>query len=110
MEKIINNSIIVIIVLVIALLLFNGLDNELGTKETTTEFVTITDTYTRTVKSGNATIKKYYITFETENGEETISITHSTYEDIEINNEIEITKTTIKTKWTKETHVLYSIN
>ena len=99
-----------IVVLILGAVLFNCLDAGLGTTEISTENVVVTETYHRTVKSGNAAIQKYYIIVKTENGKETLSVTHDFYNKVNINDEIEVEKTITQTKWTDETVINYSIN
>lgn len=98
------------IALVMGLVIFAAADKELGEQSTYPERVTVTDTYKRHVKSGNATITKYYITIETETGKEDISVTHDFYDKVEVNNEIEVTKTIIETKFTHDTVIKYDVN
>jgi hypothetical protein len=109
-EKIMTGFTIGVIILVFALLIFATADKELGEKNTYLEKVTVTDTYKKFVKSGNATITKYYITIATETGTEDISVTHDFYNKVEVNNEIEVTKTIIETKFTHDTVIKYDIN
>lgn len=94
----------------IGLLLFFTLDSALGESERATEYVTITDKYTRCVRSGKTNIRKYYVVVDTEDGEQTFTINVNLYNDIEINNEIEVTKTVTHTKWTDNTLINYSID
>lgn len=109
-EKIMNSFIIGAVALVLGLLIFATADRELGEQSTYTEKVTVTDTYKKFIKSGNATIRKYYITIETETGKEDISVTHDFYDKVEVNNEIEVTKTVIETKFTHNTVIKYDVN
>lgn len=109
-EDIMTKITIGAIVLVMGLVIFAAADKELGEQSTYSEKVTVTDTYKRHVKSGNATITKYYITIETETGKEDISVTHDFYDKVEVNNEIEVTKTIIETKFTHDTVIKYDVN
>lgn len=109
-EDIMTKITIGILALVFGLIIFAAADKELGEQNTYIEKVTVTDTYKKFVKSGNATIRKYYITIETETGKEDISVTHDFYDKVEVNNEIEVTKTVIETKFTHDTVITYDVN
>lgn len=109
-EDVMTKIIIGAFALVCALFIFVAADEGLGIKSTYPEKVTVTDTYTKHVRSGKTTITKYYITIETETGEEDISVTHSFYDKVEVNNEIEVTKTIIETKFTHDTVIKYDID
>jgi len=94
----------------IGLLSFFTLDFMFGESKYATVYVTVTDKYTRCVRSGKTNIRKYYVVIDTEDGEQTFTINVNLYNDIEINNEIEVTKTVTHTKWTDKTLINYSIN
>lgn len=99
-----------IIVLIIGIVIFCGIDQGLGTTQTYRENLTVTDVYTKHVLCGKTPITKYYITVKTETGTEDISVTRDLYKMVEVNNDIEVTKTITKTKITKETLVKYEVN
>lgn len=94
----------------IGLLSFFALDSILGESEYTTVNVTVTDKYRNCVRSGKTNIIKYYIVVDTEDGEQTFTVNVNLYNDIEINNEVEVTKTVTHTKWTDNTLINYSID
>lgn len=94
----------------IGLFSFFALDSMLGKSECTTVNVTVTDKYRRFVYSGKTIIIKHYVVVDTEDGEQTFTINVNLYNDIEINNEIEVTKTVTHTKWTDNTLINYSID
>lgn len=96
--------------LIFGLIIFAIADKEMGTQSIYPEKVTVTDTYKKFIKSGNATIRKYYITVETETGAEDIKVSHDFYNKVEINDEIDITKTITETKFTHNTITEYKID
>ena len=109
MDNVFEGSCIAALVLIFGLIIFAIADDGLGEKTIYPDKVTVTDTYTKMVKSGNATITKYYITIQTETGIEEICVTHDLYNKVEKNNEVDVVKTITKTKFTKDTVVSYSI-
>ena len=109
-KDVMTKIIIGAIALVCALLIFAAADEELGTKSTYPEKVTVTDTYTKRVMDGKILVTKYYITIATKTGKEDISVTHNFYDKVEVNNEIEVIKTVIETKFTHDTIIKYDID
>lgn len=109
MDNVFYGACIAAMILIFGLVTLAIADNSLGEKTTYSDKATVTDTYTKMVKSGNATITKYYITVQTETGTEDICVTHDLYDKVEKNNEVDVVKTITKTKFTKDTVVSYSI-
>ena len=109
MDHVFYGSCMAAIVLILGLIIFTIADDGLGEKTSYPDKATVTDTHTQMVKSGNATITKYYITVQTETGIEEICVTHDLYDKVEKNNEVDVVKTITKTKFTKDTVVSYSI-
>ena len=109
-EDVMTKITIGVLALICGLLIFATADEVLGEQSTYPEKVTVTDTYTRHVMCGKTPITKYYITIETETGKEDISVTHIFYNKVEVNNEIEVTKTIIETKFTHDTVIKYDVN
>ena len=96
------------IVIILGSTFFFLLDVSLGEKQKTKEWLTVTDTYTRFI-GGRFSIRKFYVTVKTKEGEKTFSVTHELFDEIEKNNEIEVTITIVHTKWTNSTELFYSI-
>jgi len=109
-EDVISRITIGAMALVMGLIIFAAADKGMGTHTTYPEKVTVVDTYKRHVKSGKTTITKYYITVETETGAEDIKVSHDFYSKVEINDEIDITKTITETKFTHNTITEYEID
>ena len=103
-------ALLIFSIALIGLLSFFALDSILGESECTTVYVTVTNKYTNVVRSGKTNIRKYYIVVYTEDGEQTFTVNVNLYNDIEINNEVEATKTVTHTKWTDNTLINYSID
>lgn len=100
---------IIILVLVLGLIGWAFLDSALGEKETTQTFMTVVDTQTETVRAGKATIRKHYVVVNTVDGEKTLPISAELSKSVEKGDEIEVTKTTTKTKWSNKIEIRYSI-
>lgn len=99
-----------VIVLIMGLLIFSIADEDLGTKQTYRENLTVTDVYDKHVLCGKTIITKYYITVKTETGTEDISVSHDIYKKVEVNNDIEVIKTITETKFTKQTVINYELD
>ena len=98
---------LVIIALVIGLMTFYWTDTLLGEKETTTECVTVLDTYSKTERLGKSWTEVYYIKIDTDKGKKNFTVTPSQFDKIEKNSEIEVKIITVRTKWTNKTKVYY---
>lgn len=110
MEDWVGRIFIGVIALIAGLLIFCIADEDLGTKQTYCENLTVTDVYDKHELCGKVMITKYYITVKTETGTEDISVTHDLYKKVEVNNDIEVIKTITETKFTKRTVIDYSID
>lgn len=102
---------IICIILVISVLGFFGFDEELGTKKTNYETATVIDTNTKSVRTANTTVRKFYIAVQMKSGEtETFTVTHDDFDKIEPKNEITVKKTVTETKWTHQTMIKYELD
>lgn len=110
MEDWVGRIFVGILALIVGLLIFSMADEELGTKQTYRENLTVTDVYDEHVLCGKTMITKYYITVKTETGTEDISVSHDIYKKVEVNNDIEVIKTITETKITKQTHIKYEVD
>ena len=108
--KIMNGFIIGAVALIMALIIFSVADESYGTKTTYPERVTVTDTRVSHIKTKYSMITKYYITVKTETGTEEIQVAHDFYNKVEKNDEIEVIKTIIETKFTHDTVIKYEVN
>jgi hypothetical protein len=110
MEDWVGRIFVGVLVLIMGLLIFSIADEDLGTKQTYRENLTVTDVYDKHVMCGKTIITKYYITVKTETGTEDISVSHDIYKKVEVNNDIEVTITITETKITKQTIIDYSVD
>lgn len=99
-----------VLALIMGLLIFCIADEDLGTKQTYRENLTVTDVYDKHVLCGKTIITEYYITVKTETGTEDISVSHDIYKKVEVNNDIEVIKTITETKFTKRTVINYELD
>ncbi len=96
-----------IIALVIGLMAFYWTDTLLGKKETTTEYVTVIDTYSKTERLGKSWTEVYYVKIDTDKGEKSFTVTPSQFDKVEKNSEIEVKIITVRTKWTDKIETFY---